>query len=396
MRFIDYIFVLFLLTNSFDPVGYYSKAKYVLFAVLVIYGLLSYIKTQAYISNPNRLSIISFVFIPIWGILIALLFNNMADEGFATSHFFALCFVFLFYYLITLTTKRLLILLWITGIIIAIVTLILFVLSELNPMFFEAIYNYGIETKSFLMAHERNFVGISVNGLYFKSGSLIIFSFIYTLYYFKGKIKPILSCILFLSLVFSGSRTPALVNSFILLIYFYDKIIGKRKNNILFLSAILIATIYAIFILAEDKGGAGSNELKFDNYESYINVIFQGVNAIFGTGVGSVFYAKGNGEYLAFTELTYFDIIRMYGIPLGTYLIILFFMPFFIMRKYFIFSLFLKRFYWGYVLFLILAGTNPTLLGSVGMLVVTSMMAISNRIEYDYKKNRLIDSIWTK
>ena len=69
----------------------------------------------------------------------------------------------------------------------------------------------------------------------------------------------------------------------------------------------------------------------------------------------------------------------MYGLPVGLFFIFLFFAPGFWLWKYFKRSLFLKRFCFGYVLFLILSGTNPLLLGSIGLTALSIFMAIVNK-----------------
>ena len=228
------------------------------------------------------------------------------------------------------------------------------------------------------MAYNRNFLGYSVNGLYLTAGSLIIFSFIYNLYQYKGRFKLLFSIILFLSLMVAGSRTPMLVQLAILFIYLYDKnIIGKfltRLSALVFLGMLVMLT----YMLATQKNEK-SNEVKFDNFESYVEDIGDKGHPIWGAGLGSDFYAKGRNMRLSYTELSYMDILRMYGLPVGLCFIFLFFAPYFWLWKYFHRSQFLKRYSLGYVLFLVLSGTNPLLLGSIGLTALSLFMAIVNK-----------------
>jgi hypothetical protein len=82
-----------------------------------------------------------------------------------------------------------------------------------------------------------------------------------------------------------------------------------------------------------------------------------------------------------YTELSYMDILRMYGLPVGLCFIFLFFAPFFWLWRYYPRSQFLKRYSQGYVLFLILSGTNPLLLGSIGLTALSMFMAIVNKVK---------------
>jgi hypothetical protein len=71
----------------------------------------------------------------------------------------------------------------------------------------------------------------------------------------------------------------------------------------------------------------------------------------------------------------------MYGLPVGLCFIFLFFAPFFWLWRYYPRSQFLKRYSQGYVLFLILSGTNPLLLGSIGLTALSMFMAIVNKVK---------------
>jgi hypothetical protein len=269
----------------------------------------------------------------------------------------------------------------------SIVTLVLFFLSQLGGIFLAAIYDYCNASDNFTMAYNRNFLGFSVNGLYLKAGSLIIFSFIYNLYQYKGRFKLLFSAVLFLSLMVAGSRTPMLVQLLILLIYLYDRnFIGKfltRLSAVALLGMLIILT----YMLATQKNEK-SNEVKYDNFESYVEDIEDKGHPIWGAGLGSEFFAKGRNMRLSYTELSYMDILRMYGLPVGICFIFFFFAPYFWLWKYYPRSLFLKRYTQGYVLFLILSGTNPLLLGSIGLTALAMFMAIVNKTSEMEKQKR--------
>jgi len=75
----------------------------------------------------------------------------------------------------------------------------------------------------------------------------------------------------------------------------------------------------------------------------------------------------------------------------GLCFIFLFFAPFFWLWRYYPRSQFLKRYSQGYVLFLILSGTNPLLLGSIGLTALSMFMAIVNKIsQMERQKEELL------
>ena len=378
MRIVDIIYFVFLLTLSLDPTGFHSRLKDLLFVVLVIYGVIYCLKRRQYITGINRVTLVSVILIPIWGMFIAFITNNLTDWGYAMSQVRSMLYISIFFFMVTMRLDVLLKAIWLNGIILACVTLLLFFISQLGGVFLEVIYDYCNASGNFMMAYNRNFLGYTINGLYFKAGSLIIFSFTYNLYQNQGRLKTFYSVILFLSLMVAGSRTPMLVQLMILLVYIYDRnIIGKFLTRV---SALVMfgGLIMVTYLLATQEN-EDSNEVKYENYESYIDNMSEKGHLIWGAGVGSEFYAKGRGYKMAYSELSYLDILRMYGIPMGGFFIFLFFAPFFYERPYFPQSLFLKRFCWGYVLFLILSGTNPTLLGSVGLTGLAIFMALVNK-----------------
>jgi hypothetical protein len=316
--------------------------------------------------------------IPLWGMFVAFITGNLSDEGYARSQMRSMLYISIFFFVVTMRLNVVLKIFWINGLIMAVLTLILFFLSELGGVFLAAVYDYCIASDNFTMASNRNFLGYAVNGLYFKAGSLIIFSFIYNLYQYKGPFKILFSVILFLSLIVAGSRTPILVQIMILFVYLYDKnIIGKflTRLSALFILGMLVMVTYLLATQEKES----SNEVKYDNFESYVEDMGEKGHLIWGAGLGSEFYAKGRGLKLSYSELSYMDILRIYGLPVGIGFIFLFFAPCFWLWKYYPRSQFLKRYCLGYVLFLILSGTNPLLLGSIGLTALSLFMAIVNK-----------------
>lgn len=379
MRLVDYLFFLFMVVLSLDPTGFHSRLKDLLFVVLVIYGAIYCLKRRQYLAPINRITVVTILLLPLWGMFIAYITGELRDSAYAMSQVRSMLFISIFLFMATMKLNVLLKVVWINGIVMATFTLIMFFLSQLGGIFLAVIYDYCNASGNFTMAYNRNFLGYSINGLFLTAGSLIIFSFIYNLYQYKGRFKLLFSIILFLSLMVAGSRTPMLVQLFILLIYLYDKnVIGKfltRLSALAFLGMFVMLT----YMLATQKNEK-SNEVKYENFESYVDDIVDKGHPIWGAGLGSEFYAKGRNMRLSYTELSYMDILRIYGLPVGLCFIFLFFAPFFWLWKYYPRSQFLKRYCQGYVLFLILSGTNPLLLGSIGLTALSLFMVIVNKV----------------
>lgn len=363
---------------SIDPTGFHSRLKDILFVVLVVYGVIYCLKRQQYLASINRITILGFLLIPLWGMFIAYITNSLTDDSYAMGQMRSMIYILIFFFVVTMRLNILLKLMWVNGIVLAVLTLVLFTLSQLGGAFLVAIYDYCNTAGNYMMAYNRDFLGFSVNGLFYKTGSLIIFSFVYNLYQYKGPFKSLLSVILYMSLMVAGSRTPMLVQTMILLVYLYDKnVIGKYLTRIV--SLVLLGMLIMVTYLLATQENEGSNETKYENFESYVDDLSDKGHIIWGAGLGSEFYAKGRGVKLSYSELSHMDIIRMYGIPVGGGLLFLFFAPCFWLWKYYSRSIFLKRFCLGYALFVVLSGTNPLLLGSVGLTGLSLFMAIVNK-----------------
>lgn len=379
MRLIDYVFLLFLVVMSLDPTGYFLPIKDFLFAILVGYGLLKCITCKVPIKGYNFLTICSIILFPLWGILIASAFGKLDDEAYAMSQVRSMLYILIFVFMATLKVEKLLKIFWINGCILASVTFLLFLYGQINETFFNTVlYEIGHESNNFKMAIDREFLGIKLNGLYFTTGSFIILAFIYHLYCYHGKFELILSAFLFLSMVFCGSRTPALIQIFILCIYLYDKkILGKTLTRMGVVVAVVSLFVLTFFLATEED----AHDVKYGNFDSYITEITKDPQSfLIGSGVGSTFKAAGNeNKVVAFTELSYMDVLRMYGVPFGLYFIFLFCCPIVVGYKWAKHSIFYKRFFLGYGLFLLLLGTNPLLLGSPGLTGLTLFMAVVNK-----------------
>ena len=140
----------------------------------------------------------------------------------------------------------------------------------------------------------------------------------------------------------------------------------------------VVSLFVLTFFLATEED---AHDVKYGNFDSYITEITKDPQSfLIGSGVGSTFKAAGNeNKVVAFTELSYMDVLRMYGVPFGLYFIFLFCCPIVVGYKWAKHSIFYKRFFLGYGLFLLLLGTNPLLLGSPGLTGLTLFMAVVNK-----------------
>jgi hypothetical protein len=109
-----------------------------------------------------------------------------------------------------------------------------------------------------------------------------------------------------------------------------------------------------------------SNAAKIGHFNSFLDALDVS-GALFGNGLGSYYFSSGKGMSTAHTELTPIDLARYLGIPLAIAFYGLLLLPVSSLSRYrgdqFLYG-------FGFMLFLVLSITNPTLVNSYGMLIV--------------------------
>jgi len=242
-----------------------------------------------------------------------------------------------------------------------------------------------------LMSH-RTFLGVDFVSFCHKS--LLVVAFPASLYYYKfltqdhHKMKNIiLSCIFMFALFCGGNRSMLIGVFFILFILTYPHVKHYYfiKPLIIFLGLVGIMIVF----MALSEKGESSNDVKFDHLTSYLNYFSNNWHLIlFGSGAGSFFYSKGFSGMTVLTEWTYIEIIRMYGL-VG--LMLFLWLIIYPLTDY---KWKLKRIkYWepislGYVVILIISGSNPYLMNSTGMICIVFIYSyVYNKT---YRTNRML------
>ena len=377
-RFDYVIFLVFLLVLSLDPTGGFFHLKEILFVSLFVIGLL-FTTIRRLSFNREIISVIVWLFLcSIYGITISYLTQYRLDEDFIKAYLKSTLFIFIILYLLTVDFKTIQKYLWINGIVMSLVTLVIFGIAVNNEIMFSQLYEMSKEHQ-FIRMGNREFLGYEVMGVMLRAAPLMFFSLIYSMYSYEGKLKILFIALGLASFLVAGSRTPPLLAIALFLLYLKDKKIGGGFFNAIFVFAAIIAVFFLIYKLAADTGEA-SNELKYSNMSSYVADISEPSHFLFGAGIGSLFWAAGDGKYLSYTELTYFDIYRMLGVIVGTlYIIFVIYMPFYITFFSKKATKILKRYALGYLAYMVLVGTNPFLFNSTGMLV----LALGLRMMYE-------------
>jgi len=173
-----------------------------------------------------------------------------------------------------------------------------------------------------------------------------------------------------LTLYFSGTRANLL--SLILIVIFYLGYFLYRKSKVWFLLFVGFGILVVLFTLPSvmavflNKQEA-SNAIKFSYLSSYSDYFDHHLlSLLFGQGIGGTFYASGLHRMIDVSELTYFELIRIWGIPVTLIFVGTLILPLLAeIRAKKVTHLFI-----AYLAYLFISGTNPLLMSSTGMLVL--------------------------
>lgn len=377
----SYILLLvFVLYISIDPAGTILNLKEVFFVVLMFFAVVNS-GMQRPISK-DVLFIISYIIIlSLYGFCVALIKGNLEDSDYAFAHIKSVFLIVLTFFLIGVKFEHILKVLYVNGLVLSTLTVLLFCVAQFNSDLFSIAYDTSLDLENIFIS-KRSYFGISLLGIYFKAAPLIFFSYVYSLYFLKkGILREISVTLSLFSLLVAGSRTPILIAILITIVYFFDRLRKHKLLQLSFISLFGTALLSLVIILASEKGEV-SNAIKYGNISSYIEDISRGSNIFFGAGLGSVFYADGWGMEMSSSELTYFDIIRIYGLPLSIVYIFLLIYPaiVFYNNEYYSKDIRYKRFVLAYLMYMLIAGTNPLLISSTGMLVWSIGLCFINNL----------------
>jgi hypothetical protein len=113
-----------------------------------------------------------------------------------------------------------------------------------------------------------------------------------------------------------------------------------------------------------------SNLARLSMLNDYIAVLKNPYNLLFGQGLGALFYVSVNNSMQWIAELTFFEIIRHYGIFMGTILILMLLYPYIKFKRYSNHKYLLIA-YTGY---LAMCLTNPFIFSSSGMIMLSIVL----------------------
>ncbi len=268
------------------------------------------------------------------------------------------------------------------AVLVAMIVVGIFIFSSISPVYEGAIFYFMKDHNDMVMMTHRYILGIKMFGIYYKSFVCLImplFFFYYRLTHVTRRIQWLYvfpAVLMTVAFFFSGTRATMLLPFFLIVVLSYRRITAFPKLRYVLYPLVALGGIMflALLIMMAMEKGEASNAIKFAHLLSYQHLFDQQpLTFLFGQGLHTRFYSAGFHKLTYETEWTYIELIRTYG---AFSLLILFTILFPLLRLLrhvrndYVLGIMLS-----YVAYLLIAGTNPLLISSSGMLVV--LMAYS-------------------
>lgn len=355
-----------------DPANTILHVKDIFFIILLIFVALAY-------RGIDKTMFLSLLFIYV-------LISLSIVRGLICNYSFNLEFMVYVYK----TFVPLLLLLWmkkttfftwrsmvIPGIIISLMTFFVVVVLLFYPEFELFVYSF-FDKNGLMVMGRRPILGVTITTAYYRSLPLLFFPTAILLYRAlnepRMKFWNMFGAFIFsLALFLGGTRACSLSVVVLVAIIVAMKLYACRNGRFMLVILTIVFIPCFLFVVYKlmSETTESSNVAKYAHIMSYGDLINNDpLLLFFGAGAGSEYYSKGFNSYTFQTEWSYFEFIRMFGIPGALVLICFYSYPLLIVYR--------RRgdleypipYIISYVLYLIIAGTNPLLIGSDGILAL--------------------------
>ena len=222
---------------------------------------------------------------------------------------------------------------------------------------------------------DRGVLGLGIGSFYYKTVSVLVFPIAYHIRQFitaSGKVMSLFRLLFFAAAVLCSDSRATTIGIFLLLTFFVTQHLWSKFGAapaLLFLC--ILTALPAAYFVAFFQPGEISNAAKLGHIRSYGDLFNDHPTyLIWGQGADAEFYTEGFHAKTTLTELTYFDLIRWFGIPISALILLAVCYPVLGLWRQPDAVSYLAV---PYVAYLWEAATNPLLVCSFGALIVCAM-----------------------
>lgn len=313
--------------------------------------------------------------------------NFYFDNDFWFSYVKAFFFLIFLFWIRSDNVFNIFFVAFITGsVLIGCLSIFIYILNIYIPGFSILISENNLISQ-FVSVSERNFIGKVFFSVYYKTVSLLVISSSVMFYCFlikRKKLYFILFVLFIMTLFFSGTRANMLMGGFSIGVTYllYLLLIRQKVYKFLFLNlfVMFIFLFFSLYFLKDS--GEVSISIKTRHIESLLydfktRSLF---SFLFGVSPGRMFFSTGHYKWTPYTELTYLEILRMFGVLGGGVILLCFYIPIIKMIINIMNGFFIQiPFCVSYFSYLIIGATNPLFIGSTGFIVLMFGYMVSNK-----------------
>ncbi len=393
---LNILITLLLLIIFIDPNNNIFYIKDIVFIVLFGLWLFTLIYSKFDFKNKPLLIILSFIFLlPIYGLIIMKI-NNL-QFIFTAPYLKSFYLFFLLVIILNLNiniTQRINYI----GFIISIIVLVSFILFYFANDLYEVLYNYMVKEKQVAVSRGYEFKGYKMFNLFYKTSPILLFplSYYFQKLFFSNRInkkkKLYILAIILISISFVFSSTRANIIIFFILLFLYSMSYIYYNNKKIFWISFLFCLLCVSYLITNSfhqfSLSEKSNSIKIQHFYDYIKLFESNTNIlILGQGFNSYFFSTYYNDYINVTELSYFEIVRVFGLPVSILFILFLLYPIYILLKKYVQFYCFRYILVSYTLYLTIATSNPLILSSTGMIVIVYVYSIIFLNTSDFKKS---------
>lgn len=256
-------------------------------------------------------------------------------------------------------------------------TLALALISLVAPLIFDGIYEFASQ-KDNVMFGSRNSLGLGIGDFYYKTVAVLVFPVAYFIKKLLYRPEKLISCtmvaIFLAAILCSESRATAIGTFIVIAFLVFQKLKIKVGLEVAVTILLIILTASGCYSISFFRPSEYSNAIKLGHIHSYA-VLFNDhpTYLLWGQGADTEFYSQGFQAKTTVTELSYLELVRQFGIPVTMLILAALLFPALELTRRSNSASYLAIPYCAY---LFEAGTNPLLISSTGLLIVSAIWGI--------------------
>lgn len=378
---VSLLVVLFMSVCVFDPANVLTQAKLPLFVALWLATALNIAVTKSEMKVPVELLtyVLAFVAIP----LLSIIWYNFSDgnglfEGFALFKGYVLIL-----FAVALVLNRIdavpLLCMALTGV--AVLAIAVFVYLELDPGTYDSLKRVADPTGTLILDRRRYGQDVELLQAYFVTSPMLLFS---AAYYFHRAMtadnRPRLALwtpvvLNVAGMVVGGTRNNVL--GAMLLLFCLWPLYTRRIARNVFVSIVLLF-VFALPFLTQLRSffdvNEPANHIKLELLHDYKQMFLDDPMTLFiGKGLGAYQYWSSRGRNFYISELTYLEMIRNFGLFGAAAMMTLLLTP--VSFAFVAGGQRDRALAVSYALYLVMCVTNPNLFSSMGILILSVLLA---------------------